>query len=677
MIKLERFQGYILSLLVLLLPVFWLPVFFEAWEFPKIGLLFFLSLIAFGFTLAIEISKKKFKILWPFDALVIGFALIFCVSALFSIDRVVSLFGFYARFSDGLLALISLVFAYFSISRYSQNQKLLKLLLVSAALACLPIFKFFNLVAPSFEGLSMFLAALVFVSLNQEKKIFRFFSLAFLSIIVLIDYYSSWLVLVFVSAAYLIYLLIKGLQKQDKLLVLSLAVLLTISLAGLIWPVPNFFNLPREVTLNRQLSFEMAKQALILKPILGSGPGTFAYTFSKFRPAVFNQSSFWQIRFDRPLSHLNELSVNCGLLGLMGFLAIAIFGLKTVFGKPLFFPFLASFLSLAVYYQNITLGFVFWLILALMATENSVSKEVSLEKIFKSRTVSIVSLGFVSLLAVLIVLITFRLYSGDYFYNQSFKSPTEEIKVAWLQKAVSANPLFAQYQVMLSQAFLNQTVEESGTLDSDSIFQLVAKSVQAAKASTEIAPFWVVSWESLGSVHQKVLGLAAGAEDWSLNSFTKALELEPSNPLLYFKLGKIYFFQNNYDKARESFILAQTLKPDLIDPRIYLALITENQVGVKAAINSLSHLQNLYPLNPDISFQLGRLYFNQGDSQKAIQYFQQVLKLAPQHLNGLYSLGLALEKEGNRAEALVQVKKALELSPQNQVLLKKFEELSK
>ncbi|MBU4351146.1 tetratricopeptide repeat protein [Patescibacteria group bacterium] len=672
--KLERFQGYILSLLVLLLPIFWLPLFFEAWEFPKLGLLFLLSLAGLGLTLAKEISAKTLRVFWPFDALVTGFVLIFCFSALFSNDRLVSLFGFYGRFSDGLIALISLALAYFSISRYSQNKKLLKLLLISALLACAPVFWSLNLAAPSFEALAMFLVPLVFVSLGQDKKIFRFFSFVFLAFILLIDYTPSWLVLVFVSGAYLIFLLVKSLQKQDKFLSLSLVLIFILALMGLVLLMPNLLNLAKEVTLDHQFSFQLAKQSLSSKPILGSGPGTFSYAFSKFRPIQFNQSSFWQLRFDRPVSYLVELAVSCGLLGLIGFLLIVGFGLKAAFSKPLFFSFLAGFLVLTVYYQNIVLGFVFWLMLSLIATDNSVVKEVSLERILKSRNLNLVFLGFVSLLTVTVVLMTFKIYSGDYFYNRGFQSQTSSVKVSWLEKAVSVNPFFAQYQVMLSRALLNQAIAESNTLD---IFQLVTRSVQAANASTKTAPAWVASWETLAGTYQEILGLVTGAENWSITALNKAAELEPSNPLLYFKLGKVYFSQNNFDQAKDNFTLVQLLKPDLIEPKIFLSLIVEKQIGSEAALNSFSHLQNIYPLNPDITFQLGRIYFNQGQTNEAIVSFQQALKLNPQHLDSLYSLALAFEKQGNKAEAMVQIKKALELAPQNQILLKKLGDLNK
>ena len=115
-------------LLVFLLPLFFLPFSFEAFEFNKQELLFFLVSIAFFAWLAkmVLVDKEiKFR-RTPLDIPVLLFLFVAVLSAIFSVDRPSSIFGFYGRFSDGLIGLLSLGMLYFLITNNAglRNEKL-------------------------------------------------------------------------------------------------------------------------------------------------------------------------------------------------------------------------------------------------------------------------------------------------------------------------------------------------------------------------------------------------------------------------------------------------------------------------------------------------------------------------------------------------------------------------
>jgi len=104
--------------LVFLLPLFFLPFSFEAFEFNKQYLLFFLVSLAFFAWLAkiVLVDKEiRFK-RSPLDLFVLAFLFIAILSTIFSVDKNSSLFGFYGRFSDGLIGLLSLGIFYFLIT---------------------------------------------------------------------------------------------------------------------------------------------------------------------------------------------------------------------------------------------------------------------------------------------------------------------------------------------------------------------------------------------------------------------------------------------------------------------------------------------------------------------------------------------------------------------------------
>ena len=109
---------YSIYVLVFLLPLFWLPFSFEVIEYSKQYLLFFLVSLSFFAWLAKQVvydKEIKFR-KSPIDYFVLGFLLISILSVIFSVDKNSSIFGFYGRFSDGLIGLLSLGALYFLIT---------------------------------------------------------------------------------------------------------------------------------------------------------------------------------------------------------------------------------------------------------------------------------------------------------------------------------------------------------------------------------------------------------------------------------------------------------------------------------------------------------------------------------------------------------------------------------
>ncbi|MDP2926907.1 MAG: tetratricopeptide repeat protein [bacterium] len=732
-LKLSRLLYYGFAVLVFLVPLFWLPFSFEAWEFQKIFLIFFLGL-AIVIISAIESRRENpggfsFKILWPFDFLVLIFLALALVSAFFSVDRIASLFGFYGRFSDGLVGLLSFILVYLLARRQKNTDQLVKILLASGlivvGLAFLSLTGIlgrltgfnatlkqlnFNPVSPSFEGLTLFLVPLVFLAFGFLKEKTKFIFLVFsLGLIFLVDYTPAWVVLGLTSLLALIFLFLKSFNDKEGNFLrknLALALFLVLATLGISFNLnqvvpPALVGFPREVTLDQTTSWQIAQDSLKIRPFLGSGPGTFFYDFSRFRLASFNDDPLWQVRFDRPVSHVAEMAATMGILGLLSYLLLiattivsnfqfspALGGIQSnPYKRLLLFAFLATVIGQFVYYQNAVLGFSFWLFLGLIAGQTGQAKSLSLPWLsrfklpspdsLKGRVILMGSFLIFSLVLFSIVFVGFRVYVADFFYSQAFQSPPGDEKSALLQKAVVVNPFFAEYQIILGRALLNSALTDGQKPERNltKIFQDLSEAAAVAKKATQLSPRWVAGWETLGMIYQEIQGLATGAEKASQQSFEKAIELEPTNPLLYSRLGKAFFAQDKFDEAQTQFEKARRLKSDLLEPKLYLALIKEKKGDLPGATRGMAHLQELYPLNADTAFQLGRLYFNQNQNDPAIQQFKKVLTLNPSHLDSLYSLALAFEKKGQKTQALSYLKQALEISPANPTLKEKLKEL--
>ena len=92
-----------------------------------------------------------------------------------------------------------------------------------------------------------------------------------------------------------------------------------------------------EIFLSQRTGLDIAIQAIKEKPLLGSGPGTFAYDFLKFKNPDFSKTSLWNIIFNKSSSEVLNKLATTGILGLLAILALIVFpilyGIKFLFIK--------------------------------------------------------------------------------------------------------------------------------------------------------------------------------------------------------------------------------------------------------------------------------------------------------------------------------------------------------
>lgn len=749
-------------LLVFLLPLFFLPFSFEPFEFNKQYLLFFLVSIAFLAWLArMVICDKEIKFKrTPLNIPVLIFLGVAILSTIFSVDKISSLFGFYGRFSDGLIGLLSLGVLYFLItnnvgivnngSRTSiiSLNSLLKIFLWSSFFVILISYfslfgiwariqsltglklpqvmmqRIFNPVSGSMEGLAIFLSALAVLIVSQicflkwrfKQLSYWLLLIAALGLLLIIDFTAAWIVLGATLFLFIFIALGKRIFSENinKLLlpiflIIVAAVFLFINASNFQFSIFNF-QLPQEQVLDQRNSWQMAFRAAtdnVKNGFLGSGLGTFSYDFSKFKPLEFNQTWLWQIRFDRAGSHIAEILGTTGFLGILSYLFLIGFFLIvswwflssklktqsknspiTDYQLPLLTAFFALLIGQFVYYQNSTLAFIFWLFLGLSVV-NWQRDLGELKYSFKDFP----EMGLVfSILLIIIVLGFFgtyfsgaRFYIADQYYQKAVwiyvgQIPDLNTRIQNLEKSVNLNPWRIEYRIAKARIYLEDALNEMrkpiAEQDSIKIQNRVAEAIDEARIATSISPNRVIAWERRGMIYRDIREMATGATQWGINSFEKAIALEPTNPVLHTELGKLLALDTP-EKAKIEFEKAIELKPDYLEAQIQIALMLEQENNLPEAVRKLEDLVNLYPVNIDLLFQLGRLYYNNNQVDEAILKFQQVVNLIPNHSNALYSLGIAWQKKGQKEEALKMFEKVLELNPGNQDVIAKIEELKK
>jgi len=355
-------------------------------------------------------------------------------------------------------------------------------------------------------------------------------------------------------------------------------------------------------------------------------------------------------------------------------------------------PLLTLFLAQFFYYQNAVLAFSFWLFLGLLV----LNFEKIPKKVISFKEVPEIGLIFNSVSLLIFVFIFFvfyfgiRFYLADFYYLKALRSGNPSDQISILERVVRLNPHSSRYRIDLSLAYFLRVQNELAKPAENQDQNLIIGSVQNAinylkgakldgttiKGAIEISPNWVFAWENLATIYREIINLAgASAIDWGINSFEKAINLEPKNPVLHTELGKLYLVKGDLEKAEEEFKIAIDSKDDYLDAQIQNALILEQKENIDDATKKFEELVTNFPFSVEARFQLGRLYFNQDRLDEAIFQLEQATYLMPNHSNSLYFLGLIYEKKGEKEKALEYFNKVLELNPGNQTVLDKIEKL--
>lgn len=756
--------------LIFLMPVFWLPFSFEAFDFNKTYLLIFLSsagFLAWMAQMVFEDKKVKFK-KGPLDVFILIFLLIMVLNGIFSIDKTSAWYGFYGRFWPNLAGIISLGIFYFLLVNNVKtetngngkpqelNEKgkkgnwhpatvkgALKAFLWSSGIVVLTAYlsvfglwakigsfiklpgimslKVFNTIGGSFQQLAVFLSVVFVLALTlsafslkglgrsavffgkKEKPLIYLLLFSSFILLVLIDFWPSWLV---VSVSLLLFLgfsFWKRVFREDVnrlslsvlFLIISLVFLFFNPLQGFFRQIKVFGSLPQEIQLSQEMSWKVGINGLKENALLGSGIGTFSYLFTKYKPESFIKGPFWQIRFDRAANSIAERIGTSGVLGTAGyllmvamFLIISLLVLEYSAEKwekvskqvPLVLAFTALLAAQFVFYQNAVLAFSFWLFMGLGA--------VSWEKPQKEKTIKfrdfpelglIVNILFwVIVLVVLFFYFTIgKFYAADVYYKGYLTSPGKNL--AKLERSASLNSRRADYHIALAAEYLRMISEEltQKKPNQQNIIKLVALSIQEGRTATKVAPKMIAAKEALGVVYRDVQGLAQGALEWGIRTFREALKADPKNPVLLTELGKLLVIDNKKKEAESLFAKAASLRENYVPAIVQLAALKEKEGKKKEALKTLEDLVKKNPFSIQGRFELGRMYFNGKEYDKAAREFRAVLTLFPKHSNARYSLGLVYERQNRLRKALLEFEEVLKLNPNNELIAKKIKEIKR
>jgi len=745
-ITLEKTIQRLIYILVFLLPLWFLPLTINAIEINKQALLVLLVVVTFILWLIKILNQGEVQ--WKSNILNIFlgiFLVVYVLATIFSLRTYGSLVGWPTHLSGSLVNILCFLALYILIINNFKGLKdtfgLLFVFLISSAITTIIgllqiwggfIFPWSFTRAVSFNTVGTvnnfgifsatiltLVTALLFVIKKANIKIFLvILGLINLVILISLNFWVLWLVLIVGLAIILVFGLMRIVKLEENVswLAWPIAILAIALIFVFFRPILPFRpNLPVEVGLTYRGGFDVIKNVIKERPILGAGPESFVIEYSKYKPQPINQTAFWNVRFSNPPGEIFSIASDLGVVGLLAFLVIlAIFIFQVVRnlvktvgeGDNILKQFLeiglfAGWLGLTVgfflYPQSLVSLFIFWLLFSIYLAESSVFKE----KIFnlrKSPTILLItSFSFVIIIVLMVGLI--YVAGTRYVSEAAYKNGLDLVQVKGdldnginkIIKSTVINPYEDKNYQVLSQLFILKLSRDSKLTNINqqqraSLIQVDAiNAINSAVRATTLSPKNVANWLSRGEVYRQVIGFINGADDWAESSFEEAIKLEPSNPYTYTEWGRVLVAratllasQGKKDKATQDQInsyLNQALakydqaiavKADYAPAHFESARIFESQGKLKEAIAKMEIEIQLVPKDAGVAFELGVLYYRAEQYTKAKGAFIRAIVLDDNYSNARYFLGLLYDREGDKESAIDQFDRILQLNPDNE-----------
>lgn len=373
-------------------------------------------------------------------------------------------------------------------------------------------------------------------------------------------------------------------------------------------------------------SWAISLEALKTSPLLGTGPSTYLYDFTKFRPITANLSKSWNIRFATASNQYLHILTTVGFLGIITYLILIqkVFStftkiIKTSSESPLYTTVVATGISLFVVFasqfltaSNLTTTSYIYILLTILVLSlkhlgSSFVHEANIDIVAATETGTRTPLLPSSLFVLILLFVSpsmylvGRAYWGEILFQKALTAAAQnngKLTYDTLIAAISVNPFVDSYRSAYSQAnFLIANAIASKTDlkedDRNTITQLIQQAIRESKNAVSLNPTKVANVENMAGMYRNLLNFAEGADAWTLASYQQAITLDPTNPNLRISLGGLFYAAKNYDEAIRIFQQAVDLKPDLANARYNLAAAYREKGEYLKAYETMQSVLNL------------------------------------------------------------------------------------
>jgi tetratricopeptide (TPR) repeat protein len=487
-----------------------------------------------------------------------------------------------------------------------------------------------------FAGFSslVFLLVIEFFSISKMKKmLLEIFILLSILLAATINFPLVWILLGISSLVIFVYKVSITLQKnKDKeeenekkhfpmvsFVVMIIALLFFVSgqFGNVISNRLQISNTEINPSLGATMS--ITKGVLAKHPIFGIGPNRFGEAWSMYKPAIINNTQFWDTSFDSGSGLLPTFAATTGSLGIISWLVFLILfliiGVRSVFSSIknevnwetiTFFALSFYLLISSLFYSTGTAMFLLLfafigVFIGLVASNSNRKISISFLDDYRKSFFSILALILVVILSVAVSFkYTERFISVSYF-SKALSAQTIPVAEDFIGKALSlySNDLYLRTYSQIYLVKLNSIANKGSTLsdaDKTDLQTSFDQAVNGAQMATAYDSSNYLNFQLLGSVYQTVGALGVkDAYSKAVLAYQNASNLNPLNPGLKLAMASALFADGKVKEAKDYANEALTLKPDYVDALITLSQIAKSEGNDKEA---LSYAQNALSLNP-------------------------------------------------------------------------------
>lgn len=380
-------------------------------------------------------------------------------------------------------------------------------------------------------------------------------------------------------------------------------------------------NYPKEIQLSFADSWKVSVSAFRDSPFWGTGPGSYQADFTAYKPVQLNNTTSWNIRFDRAFNEYLEFLATMGAPGLIVLLLFSTLFLSAAFKslsssdtllKSVAISGILFIVLLGLHPSTLPLWVIGLFIVAMFMALNhkyieqlqfGISAVKDLENQLRLRF-DILPVIFSLIIAGGLIYSAFQIgniFIADYHHRQAVNAIASGNGLGAYNELVAAeryNPNADLYRLQLAQtnfALANAIAvakgpteaSPSGSLtdeDKNNIRTLLSQAVNEGRAATVLNPNSAGSWEILGSLYRQIAGVAENALAFSLDAYGRAIQRDPYNPVLRLNAGGVYYSAKNYDMAIRFFTDAINLKPDYANAYYNLAYAYRDKGDLENAV---------------------------------------------------------------------------------------------